>query len=105
MSSITQAAATLEDLYREEGKAELITGRIVPLMPSLNFHGTRQANITLALTCETQGFSKGAVTAARTDPAFFVAANHDRDFKKPGKRRHGPPNGLLKAACFSLGVT
>lgn len=32
MSSATQTAATLDDLYREEGKAELINGRIVPLM-------------------------------------------------------------------------
>ena len=32
MSSATQTAATLDDLYREEGKAELIAGRIIPLM-------------------------------------------------------------------------
>lgn len=32
MSSATQTAATLDDLYRVEGKAELIAGRIVPLM-------------------------------------------------------------------------
>lgn len=34
MSSGTQAPATLDDLYRVEGKAELIAGRIVRLMPS-----------------------------------------------------------------------
>jgi Uma2 family endonuclease len=32
MSSSIQTAATLDDLYRVEGKAELIGGRIVPLM-------------------------------------------------------------------------
>jgi Uma2 family endonuclease len=32
MSSLTQRAATLDDLYRVDGKAELIGGRIVPLM-------------------------------------------------------------------------
>jgi Uma2 family endonuclease len=32
MSSSTQTAATLDDLYRVEGKAELIDGRIVPLV-------------------------------------------------------------------------
>lgn len=32
MSSATQTVATLDDLYRVEGKAELIAGRIVPLM-------------------------------------------------------------------------
>jgi hypothetical protein len=34
MSSVTERAATLDDLYRVEGKAELIAGRIVPLMPT-----------------------------------------------------------------------
>src|SRR5689334_19428492 len=32
MSSGPQLAATIDDLYRVEGKAELINGRIVPLM-------------------------------------------------------------------------
>jgi hypothetical protein len=35
MSSVAQAAATLEDLQRAEGQAELISGRIVHLMPTL----------------------------------------------------------------------
>jgi Uma2 family endonuclease len=30
----THTAATIEDLYRVEGKAELIGGRIIPLMPT-----------------------------------------------------------------------
>jgi hypothetical protein len=34
MSTITTIRATLDDLYREDGKAELIGGRIVRLMPS-----------------------------------------------------------------------
>jgi Uma2 family endonuclease len=34
MSSLTRAAATLDDLYRVTDKAELIAGRIVPLMPT-----------------------------------------------------------------------
>jgi Uma2 family endonuclease len=34
MSSLTQGAATLDDLYRVEGKAELIGGRIIPLTPT-----------------------------------------------------------------------
>ncbi|WP_165228411.1 Uma2 family endonuclease [Aquisphaera insulae] len=34
MSSVTRVAATLDDLARHEGKAELIAGRIVPLMPT-----------------------------------------------------------------------
>lgn len=34
MSSAGQTAATLDDLYRVKDKAELIAGRIVPLMPA-----------------------------------------------------------------------
>src|SRR3954447_24056016 len=34
MSSGPQVAATLDDLYRVEGKAELIGGGIVPIMPT-----------------------------------------------------------------------
>src|SRR5947209_19288074 len=34
MSSVTRAVATLDDLARVEGKAELIAGRIVHLMPT-----------------------------------------------------------------------
>jgi hypothetical protein len=33
MSSGPQVAATLDDLYRVKGKAELIGGRIVPIVP------------------------------------------------------------------------
>jgi Uma2 family endonuclease len=34
MSSVTQTAATLDDLRRVDGKAELISGRIVHLLPT-----------------------------------------------------------------------
>jgi hypothetical protein len=40
MSSVTQAKATLDDFQRLEGKAELISGRIVHLMPSGHKPGT-----------------------------------------------------------------
>jgi len=34
MSLAIQTAATLDDLYRVKGKAELVSGRIIPLMPT-----------------------------------------------------------------------
>ncbi len=34
MSSAKQTAATIDDLYRHDGQAELIAGRILPLMPA-----------------------------------------------------------------------
>ena len=37
MTTGVTTRATLDDLYREEGKAELIGGRIVRIMPSGDF--------------------------------------------------------------------
>ena len=34
MSTATEREATIDDLYRVDGKAELIAGRIIPLMPT-----------------------------------------------------------------------
>jgi Uma2 family endonuclease len=45
MASATQRAATLDDLYRVEGKAELIDGRIVTLMPA----GRRPGRVALRI--------------------------------------------------------
>jgi Uma2 family endonuclease len=46
MSPGTQAAATLEDLYRVDGKAELIGGRIVHFMPT----GRKPSRVALRIT-------------------------------------------------------
>lgn len=44
-----QTAATLDDLMRFDGKAELISGRIVPIMPSGYLHGKLAKRITRSL--------------------------------------------------------
>ena len=49
MSTLTQAPATLDDLARVEGKAELIDGRIVPLMAASLIHNRVAANIYVSL--------------------------------------------------------
>jgi Uma2 family endonuclease len=45
----TPPPATLDDLYRVEGKAELIAGRIIPLMPAGRRHNRVAANIYRSL--------------------------------------------------------
>jgi Uma2 family endonuclease len=49
MASATGRVATLDDLYRVEGKAELIGGRIVELMPSGDAPSQAALEITVSL--------------------------------------------------------
>jgi Uma2 family endonuclease len=59
MSSATQTAATLDDLYREEGKAELINGRIVPLMATGRRPGRVAFRITRSLDDHAEAIGQG----------------------------------------------
>jgi len=59
MSSVTRVAATLDDLYRVEGKAELINGRIVHFMPTGFWPGRVGARIFRSLDDYAQGSGRG----------------------------------------------
>ena len=48
-TTTTLAPATLDDLMRYDGKAELIDGKIVPIMASGYWHGEFALRITIAL--------------------------------------------------------
>ncbi len=71
MSSATQVAATLDDLYRVEGKAELIAGRIVHLMATGRKPSRVASRIFRSLDdhAETIGFGE-----AYTDNIGFAVA-------------------------------
>lgn len=49
MTTVTQAPATLDDLYKVEGQAELIAGRIIKSMPAGMLHNRVSKNIFLSL--------------------------------------------------------
>jgi Uma2 family endonuclease len=53
-STRTEAAATIDDLYGVEGKAELIAGRIVPLMPT----GRRPNRIAFRIVSSLDGHAE-----------------------------------------------
>jgi Uma2 family endonuclease len=57
MATITPA--TLDDLYRVDGKAELIAGRIVPLMPSGKLHARISKRILIDLDAFVQRLGVG----------------------------------------------
>ena len=59
MSSVTPVAATLDDLYRVEGRAELINGRIVHLRPTGFRPGRIGAQIFRALDDHAEATARG----------------------------------------------
>jgi Uma2 family endonuclease len=69
MSQITQARATLNDLYRTPGKAELIGGRIVPLMATGHTPNRVAFRIARSLDDYAQQIRKGV---AYTDNIGFA---------------------------------
>ncbi|MSU78204.1 MAG: Uma2 family endonuclease [Gemmataceae bacterium] len=70
MSTLTIPRATLDDLYRVEGKAELINGRIVP-MASRHLPSTVAGNIFVDLRIHTKKTKKGRAYA---DGAGFAVS-------------------------------
>jgi hypothetical protein len=59
MSSGPQVAATLDDLYRAEGKAELIGGRIVAIMPAGRLPNLVARRIFRSLTAHVDLLGRG----------------------------------------------
>jgi Uma2 family endonuclease len=51
--------ATVEDLYRVEGKAELVDGRLVRMSPTGDAHGTAAINIATSLKAHERGHGGG----------------------------------------------
>jgi Uma2 family endonuclease len=74
----TKVEATIEDLYKVEGKAELVNGEIVlmPLTGGLPHYAARQITISLAIYEKTTkgGFAFG------DNAAFVVNLPHRRSF-------------------------
>jgi Uma2 family endonuclease len=70
MSSVTQAKATLDDLHRVEGKAELISGRIVHLMPT-GYKPNRVAGV-IYRSLDDQAMAAGRGVAFTDNMGFAV---------------------------------
>src|SRR5688572_30328222 len=59
MSTVLRGTATLEDLYREEGKAELINGKIVRFMASGDLPGEVALEIVVSLRAYAHSTGRG----------------------------------------------
>jgi Uma2 family endonuclease len=90
MSSMTQAAATLDDLYRVEGKAELIAGRIVPLMPTGHWPSRVAFRIARSLDDYAQGTGRGAAYADNTGFAVPPLSSTRESFSPDASYFLGP---------------
>jgi len=63
MATVGQARATLDDLYRVEGRAELINGRIVELMAAGDRPGEIAGEISVSLRTYTKQTGRGIARA------------------------------------------
>ncbi len=61
--------ATIDDLYKVEGKAELVDGRLVLMSPGGDFHGTAAGNIFASLKAHQRAHRGGR---AYTDGLGFI---------------------------------
>jgi Uma2 family endonuclease len=63
MASVTTTRASLDDLAREEGKAELVRGRIVRLMPSGDYPSSIAGEIFVSLRAHAKRIGRGKAYA------------------------------------------
>jgi Uma2 family endonuclease len=90
MSTATQVAATLDDLYRVTSKAELIAGRIIHLMPT-GFHPSRVASrIFRSLDDYAEATSRGAAFADNTGFAVGLLSSGRQSFSPDASYFRGP---------------
>jgi Uma2 family endonuclease len=80
MSSATRIASTLEDLARFEGKAELIAGRIVPLMATGRKPSRVASRIFRSLDDHAEATGRGEAYADNTGFAVSTLASGRQSF-------------------------
>jgi Uma2 family endonuclease len=90
MSSSTQTAATLDDLYRVDGKAELIDGRIVPLMATGRRPSRVAFRIARSLDDYAQAIGRGEAYADNTGFAVAPLASGRESFSPDASYFLGP---------------
>jgi Uma2 family endonuclease len=74
----TKVEATIEDLYRVKGKAELVNGEIVLMSPTGGFPHYAARQITLSLAAYEKSIGKGYAIGDNT--AFIVNLPHRKSF-------------------------
>ena len=96
MSSTTHAAATLDDLSRVDGKAELIAGRIVHLMPTGRKPSRVAFRIARSLDDRAEAIGQGEAYADNTGFAVPELSSGRQSFSPDASYYLGPfaPNDM-----------
>ncbi len=89
---ITKSQATVDDLYEAEGKAELVNGRIVHLMPTGDEPHYAGDAILVALWQHVKKTGVGRATG--DNAAFVVNLSHRKSFSPGAAYYTGPPGGM-----------
>jgi Uma2 family endonuclease len=90
MASGTQTTATLDDLYRVKSKAELIAGRIVPLMASGRKPSRVALRIARSLDDYTEATGQGEAYADNTGFAVPMLSSGRQSFSPDASYFRGP---------------
>jgi Uma2 family endonuclease len=90
MSSGTRVAATLEDLYRVQGKAELISGRIVHQMPTGFRPGRVGARIFRSLDDHAEATGRGVALPDNVGFAVPILSSGRQSFSPDASYYLGP---------------
>ncbi|MBI1188261.1 MAG: Uma2 family endonuclease [Alphaproteobacteria bacterium] len=91
MATTIPRRATLDDLYRVDGKAELIAGRIVHLMPTGHRPSRIAARIFISLENHTQATGRGLAYTDNTGFAVPMLASGRESFSPDASYYEGPP--------------
>ena len=89
---IAKAPATIEDLYREPGKAELVNGEIVRYMPTGYEPGYAALEITISLRNHVRRTKRGF--ALGDNQAFLVELPNRQSFSPDASYYEGPNPGM-----------
>jgi Uma2 family endonuclease len=88
----TKTRATIEDLYKVEGKAELINGEIVHMPPTGDDPGRASLEIATRLHMHTRQTGQGRAYADGV--GFHVYLPHRESFSPDAAYHVGPPMGM-----------
>ena len=88
----TKTRATLEDLYKVEGKAELVNGEIVEMPPSGDEPGRASVNVIISLHAYEKRMGTGRVYGDGT--GFHVNLPHREAFSPDAAYHIGPRTGM-----------
>src|SRR5262245_35466845 len=84
----TKSQATLEDLYRVPGKAELVNGELVQMSPTGGLPGYAAGTIFLSLTAYAESTDSG--WAVQDNVGFVVNLPHRQSFSPDAAYYVGP---------------